>query len=63
MTGDSFVALKIETVCSVSVGVFCTGTVGGCFSDGQTDMREIRHCCGMHLANGQVVIWYRDIVL
>jgi hypothetical protein len=57
------VALKIETVCSVFVGVFCTGAVGGCFSDGQTDMREIRHCCGMHLASGQVVISYRDIVL
>jgi len=51
--GDSSVALKIERVCSVSVGVqwvcgcavclwvcsvsvgvFCTGTVGSCFSGG-----------------------------
>ena len=31
MVGDSFLALKIEAVCTVSVGVFCMGTVGSCF--------------------------------
>jgi hypothetical protein len=31
MLCDSSVALKIETVRSVSVGVFCVGTVGSCF--------------------------------
>jgi hypothetical protein len=64
MLGDSSVALKIETVCFVSLSVFCTDTVGGCFSDGRTDgHREIRRGCGMHLANGQVVIWYQAILL
>ena len=35
MLDDSSVALKIETVCSVSVDVFCRSTVGSCFGDGR----------------------------
>jgi len=31
MLGDSSVALKTETVCTVPVGVICTGTVSSCF--------------------------------
>ena len=40
MLGDSSVVLKTETVCSVSLGVFHTGTVGSYFSDGRTDGHE-----------------------
>jgi hypothetical protein len=33
MLGDSSVALKIETACTVCLGVFCVGTLDSYFND------------------------------
>jgi hypothetical protein len=57
MLSDISLVLIIATVCTVSLVVFCTGTMGSCFNDGRTDMREITSDIEVHLANGTALIW------